>query len=87
MHTSSYTSFLPNPSSSPLQSQITLDGLNLGLLAELPLLRTLYLQSVDRSMANPACKKQGYREAVLGKLATLSNLDGVRWVVLCWEWL
>lgn len=54
------------------------------MLAELPVLRTLYLQNVDRSMANPACKKQGYREAVLGKLASLSNLDGVRWVVLSW---
>ncbi|KAG2487942.1 hypothetical protein HYH03_013521 [Edaphochlamys debaryana] len=57
----------------------SLEALALPHLAELPALSALYLQNIDRSMANGVCRAAGYKGAVLAALAGLSNLDGERY--------
>jgi len=56
----------------------TIEDLNLPLLAELPNLKSLYLQNLDFTMANGVTKLPGYRKAVLSALPNLLNLDGER---------
>ncbi|GFR40522.1 hypothetical protein Agub_g1091 [Astrephomene gubernaculifera] len=56
----------------------TLEALALPHLAELPALRALYLQNIDRSAHNAVCRVAGYKAAVLAALPKLTNLDGER---------
>ncbi|EFJ41713.1 hypothetical protein VOLCADRAFT_98317 [Volvox carteri f. nagariensis] len=56
----------------------SLESLALPQLAQLPALRSLYLQNLDRLAPNAVCRTPGYKAAVLAALPNLTNLDGER---------
>lgn len=60
----------------------SLDALHLQQLAQqLPALRALSLQCLDRSSQNGCCLQPDYKQAVLRCFPSLANLDGERWVL------
>ncbi|KAF5842357.1 hypothetical protein DUNSADRAFT_7671 [Dunaliella salina] len=55
-----------------------LRSVHLKELKELPALKALYLQNLDRTRQNECCRQPGYKAAVLQALPSLQNLDGER---------
>uniref|UniRef100_A0A7S3VTR7 Uncharacterized protein n=1 Tax=Dunaliella tertiolecta TaxID=3047 RepID=A0A7S3VTR7_DUNTE len=55
-----------------------LRAIHLKELNELPALKALYLQNLDRTRQNGCCGQPGYKAAILQALPSLQNLDGER---------
>lgn len=60
-----------------LQGNKIRNTMQLDVLADLPVLRNLYLQSASQDEQNPLCSQENYRDEVFLTLKDLHRLDGL----------